>query len=212
MGKKIYHDVTLDFSENIAIYPGDPPLEITERMSIAKGDVANVSLLSFGSHTGTHIDAPKHFIDSGLTVDKLPLDHFMGKAKVFEFKDKDAVTFGDIKDLDIKKGDIIIFKTRNSSSLTNSKFDESFAYVAPDAAKYLAGIGIKTLGFDYLSVERYGSTAFETHYALLGSGIVIIEGLYLEGINAGEYEIIALPIKIKNGNGSPVRVVLIEEE
>lgn len=209
---KIFHDVTLDFSPDTPIYPGDPEVNITEHMSISNGDIANVSILTFGSHTGTHIDAPKHFVDSGPAVDELPLEHFIGKAKVFEVKDKDAITEDDLKGFDIQRGDLILLKTRNSAIIRNNEFDTGFAYVTAEAARYLAYIGIKTLGYDYFSIEEYGSKDFGAHLALLGKGAVLIEGLDLGDIRPGEYEMVALPVKIKNGNGSPVRVILMEED
>jgi len=209
-GKKIFHDITLDFSPDLVVYPGDPALEITEHMKIENGDIANISILRFGSHTGTHIDAPRHFIASGTTVDRLPLEHFIGKAKVFEFKNEEKIEADSLKGLEIARGDIILIKTKNSHVITNKEFKTDYTYIAPDAAEYLADIGIKTLGFDYLSVEKYGSGDFRAHHALLEKGIVIIEGLVLRGIKPGEYEIIALPLKIRNGNGSPVRAILIE--
>lgn len=212
MKKRIYHDITMDFSEDIAVFPGDPKITIKEHMSIAKGDIVNLSMITFGSHTSTHIDAPRHFFDQGLSVDELPLEHFMGKAKVFEFQNRDAITAEDLHGLDIQKGDIVLFKTRNSSFLKDRSFHKDFVYIAPDAARYLVEAEIKTVGIDYLTIDPFGGNGFESHYALLGKGIVLIEGLDLEVIQPGEYEISALPVKIKNGNGSPVRAVLIEEK
>lgn len=210
MSERRYYDVSMALCEEIPVFPGDPGLEITSHMSISNGDKANVSVISMGSHTGTHIDAPKHFIDTGAAIDELPPEYFMGEAKVFEIPDKDAVTFEDISSLDIEKGDIVLFKTRNSKERKTREFNKNSVYIAPDAASYLAEIGIKTVGIDYLSVERFGSEFCEVHHTLLESGIVIIEGLNLDGIKPGKYEISALPLKISGGNGSPARVVLIE--
>lgn len=210
MSKK-YYDISLEISTDMIIYPGDFGVEIKEKARISDGDKCNLSIITLGSHTGTHIDAPKHFLDNGLTVNELRLDYFIGKAKVYEIMAKDTVDVTDLEALDIRKDDIVLLKTRNSDLLKNSNFDQSFAYVTPGAARYLADIGIRTLGFDYLSVEKFSSTLSETHHSLLSAGIVIIEGLALADIEPGEYEIIALPIKIKNGNGSPARVVLVEE-
>jgi arylformamidase len=207
----VFHDITLDFTPEMLIFPGDPQLEIMEHMLKSKGDVVNLSILTFGSHTGTHIDAPKHFVDSGKTVDQLALDHFIGTAKVFEIPEVLAITVKDLKPLNILKDDIVLLKTLNSPWLHEDKFHTDFAYLTPEAAKYLAEIGIKTLGFDYLSIDKYNSNDFGAHYALLGQGIVIIEGLVLRDIRPGQYQMVALPIKIKGGNGSPVRAVLIEE-
>lgn len=206
-----YYDLTMEFSADMLVYPGDPEVKIVEEKSISGGDLYNLSIITFGSHTGTHIDAPKHLYDDGLTVDKLPLDFFLGKAKVFEIKGKDFVTADDLKDFDIRKGDIILLKTKNSDKPYSGVFNTEYAYLAPDAAEYLCIKEIKTMGFDYLSVENYNCDILESHYLLLKNGIVIIEGLLLQDVAAGEYEICALPMKIKDGNGSPVRAVLIQE-
>jgi arylformamidase len=207
---KIFHDVTLEFSPDSVVYPGDPRVTIEEFGSISKGDKCNLSFITFGSHTGTHVDAPKHFYDDGLTVDQLPLEHFIGVAKVFEVKAEEAIATADLEEHEIKPNDIVLLKTRNSSLVTKAGFETGFVYFTPEAARYLAEIGIRTLGFDYFSVDKFDGAGAEAHYALLEKNIVIIEGLNLSGIEPGEYEMVALPLKIKGGNGSPVRVVLIE--
>lgn len=192
------------------LYPGDPAVNITEEKAISNGDGLNLSLITFGSHTGTHIDAPKHFFDDGLTVDRLPLEYFIGKTKVFSLEDKDEITASDLKELDIQRDDKILLKTKNSSMLSQKQFYKDFTYLTPEAAGYLAEVGIKTLGFDYLSVEKYGSVTSKVHDTLLSHNIIIIEGLVLGSIKQGEYEMTALPLKIKNGDGSPARVILME--
>lgn len=211
MGKN-YYDITMDFSAGMMVYPGDPPVEIIEKSSIKEGGLYNLSVITFGSHTGTHIDAPRHFYADGLTVDRLPLECFIGKAKVLEIKGKDAVTAADLMDFDINKGDIVLLKTRNSTAKQTGVFDTGFAYLTLDAAEYLCRREIRTLGFDYLSVEKYQSDVPEVHYLLLKHNIVILEGLLLRDVVQGEYDMVALPIKITNGNGSPVRAVLIEDK
>lgn len=190
-------------------YLSDPPCRITPFMEIGKGDIVNLSVLHMGSHTGTHMDAPRHFIDDGLAIDNLSLRHFLGRAKVFDFSGKETcIDLSDVTGLDIGEGDIILFKTRNSVLMRDTVFHTDFMYLTTDAARWLADKKIATLGFDYLSIERYGSEDFGAHYAILGAGIVIIEGLDLTDVEAGEYEIIALPMLIAGGNGSPVRVLL----
>ena len=210
MGKR-YYDITMGFSADMVVYPGDPPVKIIDEKSIKQGDPYNLSVITFGSHTGTHIDAPRHFYDNGITVDRLSLEYFIGRAKVFEIKDKDAVTAADLVNFDINKGDIVLLKTGNSAKPQTGRFDTKFTYLAPDAAEYLCRKGIRTLGFDYLSVEKYNCEVPESHYLLLKHEVVIIEGLLLQGIAEGEYDMVALPVKITNGNGSPVRAVLIKE-
>lgn len=123
------------------------------------------------------------------------MNYFIGKAKVYEFLNASSIEKKDLENLDLNKDDIIIFKTRNSQLIKQAIFQENFTYISCEAAKYLAEIGIKTLGFDYLSVEEYGSSKCETHINLLKKNILIIEGLDLSPVEQGEYEIIAMPLK-----------------
>ena len=203
-----YYDVTLPFRERMATYPGDPGVRFREHYSISRGDPVNVTELVFGSHTGTHIDAPRHFIEGGLAVDQLPLEHFIGKAKVFEIHSRDEIRSEDLVGLDIDEGDIILLKTLNSFVVRDDEFHTDYVYVTPGAAQFLVDRGIRTLGFDYLSVEKFGGGSLETHLTLLRSNVVIIEGLDLSEVKQGVYDMISLPMKIEGGNGSPIRVVL----
>ena len=207
MGKK-YYDVTMELRPGMPVYQGDPPPSITEAMSISKGSICNVSQLSFGSHTGTHVDAPKHFYDDGAVIDAMPLECFLGGARVVEVTGKAGITAADLAPLGIGAGEIILLKTDNSKIIKDDRFHPDYAHLTADAAEYLVKAGIRTLGFDYLSVEKFGTGEFPVHYALLGAGVAIIEGLDLSAVPPGIYEISALPIKIKDGNGSPARVVL----
>ena len=204
-----YIDVTIPFRDGMMCFSTDPPCRIKPHREIGKGDIVNLSVIDMGSHTGTHIDAPKHFIDEGRTIDELDTRHFIGRTKVFDFSDKEeCIELSDVQGLDIGEGDIVLFKTRNSLLMRGQTFNEDFVYLTPPAAEWIRDRGIVTLGFDFLSIEKYGSEDFGAHYALLGAGIVIIEGLDLTDVEAGDYEIIALPMLIAGGNGSPVRVLL----
>jgi len=208
---RTYYDVSLTLSPDVVVYPGDPPMRIRAHLSISSGDPCNVSILEFGSHTGTHVDAPRHFIDSGATIDDLSLDYFLGPAKVFDLTACKAIDTPDLTGLPIAAGDRILLKTRNSHFVEESSFHPDFACLTAAAGRCLADIGIRTLGIDYLSIEEYGSPGFAAHQALLSRGVVLIEGLSLGRVPAGVYEMIALPLKIRGGDGSPVRVVLVEE-
>ncbi len=217
MGKKHY-DVTIEISEDSVVYPGDPLVRIGEYRSIRHGDVCNISKLTLGSHTGTHVDAPKHFYEDGMTVNNLPLDNLIGKVKVFHIFDKNSsdtrlfIGVEDLKNLQIDEGDRIIFKTHNSDLLNMKEFYPEFVYLHPEAARYLVKKKIKTLGFDYFSVEKYDCDISETHYILLKENVIVIEGLDLRQIMPGDYEMVALPLKIRGCDGSPIRVVLSKEE
>lgn len=210
MSKRIF-DISLELSPATVTFPGDPPVQISHPCQISKGDPCNLSLLSLGSHAGTHIDAPRHFFENGLSVDQLGLEHFAGPARVLEIPDKQVVTPGDLKPFGIKQGEIILLKTKNSHLIKQPVFCRDFAYLSPEAGRYLAEIGIRTLGFDYFSVEPSESETYEVHDALLGKGIVIMEGLVLTDVPPGHYTLAALPLKIKGADGSPVRAVLIAD-
>ncbi|HBF38556.1 MAG TPA: cyclase [Firmicutes bacterium] len=212
MIKQVFYDVSQTLAPEIIVYPGDPAVQIEQAMSIAKGDIVNLSQISMGNHTGTHVDAPKHFYNQGRTIPEIPLESFIGPAKVFEFIDQPAISKTHLQSCNIQKGDRILLKTKNSVLLQKTEFDPSYAYLTPDAAAYLVEIGICTLGFDYLTIDPYGSKDFKAHYALLRAEIVIIEGINLADIQPGEYQMVALPLKLYDGNGSPARVVLIREE
>lgn len=203
---KIY-DISVPLSPDMHVYPGDPAVDIQQTSRLADGDVANVSFLRFGSHTGTHVDAPAHFIENGMTVDAIPLNLLIGRVHVVDVGstviDRESLTGVDLAD-DMR----VIFKTRNSYVWGEPEFVRDFVYLTADAARYLVENGIKVVGIDYLSVEKYNFDTPDVHRTLLGSGAVIIEGLNLSDVEPGHYELICLPLKIEGGDGAPARVVL----
>ena len=214
------YDLTATFSEDLPIYGSDPRVVITEHYAMSRGQSCNVSRLEFGCHTGTHADVPKHFIDDGAACDNIPLDHFLGPAKVFDLRraldGRLTVEAADLAPLPIGEGDIILLNTGNSPLMRARDFHTDYVSLSPEAADLLADKKIKTIGIDYLSVEAPGSKGHRTHLALLGAGITILEGLVFDNeppgfVPQGQYFLSALPLKIKNGNGSPVRAVLADE-
>jgi arylformamidase len=211
----MYYDISLPYFPGMVVFPGDPAFATEEILQIKNGDICNLSRVSFGSHTGTHFDAPKHFFDDGLTVDRISLDHFIGKARVCEIMGKPEITRTDLEAQELEKGEIILIKTDNSrwdevQRLKTHEFRKDFVALSPGAARYLVEAGIKTVGVDYFSVENSGDHDFPVHRTLLGNGIIIIEGLVLGAIAPGEYRMTGLPLNIQNGNGSPIRVVLFD--
>jgi len=211
---KIY-DVSVPIGEQTPVYEGDPKVVIETANAIAKGDTANVSKLCFGAHTATHVDAPNHFIEGAGKVDALPFEVLIGKARVVELpKDVIAIEDSHVKGANLQGVERVLFKTRNSDFWKNSgqDFRKDFTYIAPEAAKELVNLGIKLVGIDYLSVEKFGSEDFGTHLTLLSAQVVIIEGLDLREVSAGDYELICLPMKIAGGtgDGAPARTVLRE--
>jgi arylformamidase len=193
------------------VYPGNPAIEIVPQQEIAQGASANVSSVFFGSHTGTHVDAAKHFFDDGETVDMLPLDKLIGRATVLEFAE-DVMQIG-AKELDgqpIGDAKRVLLKTRNSALLEQPEFTRNYTFLAPDGAELLAGQGVELVGIDYLSIEQFRSGHHRTHRTLLERRIVIVEGLQLGGVAPGVYDFICLPLRLAGMDGAPARAVLLE--
>ena len=207
---KIY-DVTVAVSAEVPIYEGDPAVRIDSVRRIADGDKANVSNLCLGAHTGTHIDAPNHFIDGTRRIEDLEIEKLIGPCRVIEVDDSVMSITGSHFE---SAGDIerVLFKTRNSKfwSEPEKGFRTDFTYIEPEAARILADRGVKLVGIDYLSVEKFGSSDFATHITLLEKEVVILEGLDLRNVPAGDYELISLPLKYigATGDGAPARTIL----
>ena len=206
-------DVTVPLKEGMAIWPGDVTIKIERRRSMERGDAANNSAISLGVHTGTHMDAPKHFIKDGRSIDKLPLETSVGPARVIEIKDKISIKPEELKQHNIKKGERILFKTVNSPRCWQTDaFVNDFVFVTRDAAQFLVDAGVILVGVDYLSVgsplDPEKAMRPDTHQILLGAGLYLIEGLNLTAVKAGDYNLICLPLKLMDAEGSPVRAIL----
>ncbi len=207
---KIY-DVTVPISNHVPIYAGDPTASVDAVSEIANGAHANVSKMCFGVHTGTHVDAPNHFIEGRRRVDQLDLNKLIGKCRVIAVDENaDAVLPEHLDDLNgIER---VLFKTRNSAFWNEPEkgFRTNFTYISPEAARLLVDKGIKLAGIDYLSVEKFGSEDFATHITLLEKEVVIIEGVDLREVPPGDYELICLPLKYLGGegDGAPARTIL----
>lgn len=207
------YDVTVPLSNELPTYPGDPGIEIGEWRSLAKGDSANVSVVNFGAHTGTHVDAPAHFIEGAAKIETLPLDSLIGPATVVEVPDDRLVVDEDFVKANVNPGtERVLFKTKNSAfwNEPNPQFHTDFTHLNVGAATWLRDQGAKLVGIDYLSIEKSKSPGHPTHVALLSKGIVILEGLNLSEVAPGRYELICLPLKLRShlGDGAPARAVL----
>ena len=207
------YDVTVPISNELPTWPGDPSVQLTVWRSLSSGDSANVSMLNFGAHTGTHVDAPAHFIEGAAQIESLPLDVLIGAVQVIEVPDDlHAINEEFVLTNCSPETTRVLFKTRNSAfwSETEPVFHTDFTYLDLNAAQRLVERGIKLVGIDYLSIEKYDSKNHETHLALLSYGVVILEGLNLTDVPAGNYELICLPLRLRNskGDGAPARVVL----
>lgn len=207
------YDVTVPISNELPTWPGDPAVELSDWRCLANGDAANLSMLNFGAHTGTHVDAPAHFIEGAGKVEALDLEVLIGEAEVVAVpEDCRAIDEAFVLAHCSPGSKRIIFKTRNSAfwNENNPRFREDFTYLDLNAAKPLVQRGLKLVGIDYLSIEKFDSPKHETHLALLSHGVVILEGLNLSEVAAGRYELICLPLRLRSnlGDGAPARVVL----
>lgn len=193
------------------VYEGNAPLKFEFALDMRKGDALTLSSYSLGAHAGTHIDAPMHFVRDGASIDHVPLDALIGPARVIDIPDKvQAIDAAELNRHQWKGAQRILFRTRSALHgwMTSPAFHHDFAYVAPDAAQLLADDGVRLVGIDYLSAEQFGAPAPMTHRILLGRGIPIVEGLSLDSVPAGDYDLIVLPIKVGGHEGAPARAVL----
>jgi arylformamidase len=206
------YDISLTISPDMPVWPGDPAVELTQVAFIDKGSNANVSHLSFGVHTGTHVDAPHHFLNDKNTVDNLPLEVLTGPCYVMQLPDDiDAITAEVLERMPFPTGTKrILFGTSNSHFWAQGEktFQTGFVGVTEDGARWLVEKGIKLVGVDYLSVAPYKQSR-PTHVALLEGGVVIVEGLNLSQVPRGFYDLYCLPLKIANCDGAPARAILV---
>src|SRR5207253_2065662 len=193
------------------IYEGDAPLKFDFLKDMRKGDALTLSAYSMGAHSGTHIDAPMHFVRDGAPIDRLPLEPLIGPARVIDIPDAvQSINAAELNRHEWRGAQRILFRTRSSLQgwMETPTFHRDFAYVAADAAQLLADAGVKLVGVDYISAEQFGAPAPMTHRILLGRGIPIVEGLALETVSPGDYDLIVLPIKVGGHEGAPARAVL----
>jgi len=193
------------------VYAGDAPMKFDFLKDMRKGDGFTLSAYSLGAHSGTHIDAPMHFIRDGAPIDRVPLEPLIGPARIIDIPDSvQSINAGELGKHDWKGAERVIFRTRSSLRgwMHSPTFHRDFAYIAPDAAQQLADAGIKLVGVDYISAEQFGAPAPLTHRTLLGKGIPIVEGFQLDSIPAGDYDLIVLPMKVGGHEGAPARAVL----
>ena len=205
------HDVSRPLRDGGTIYPGDPEIAFRTHASIDRGDPANVSALALGSHSGTHVDAPSHFIRGGSPVDRIPLVRLIGPAAVLNLPTSLAVVgAADLARLDFRGQRRVLLRTRNSAAAAKAGFSPDYCALAPDGAGYLIDRGIELIGIDALSIEPFGADDFAVHHLLLKRGVVIVEGLDLSSIAAGVYQFVCLPLRLEGLDGAPARAVLIE--
>ena len=208
-----FYDITVPLTNEMPTYPGDPGIQINDWFTLANGDAANVTHVKLGAHTGTHVDAPAHFIEGAARVESLQLDALIGQAQLIVVPDTLLSINKTFVTAQLKpKVPRVLFRTRNSCFWHENpnEFRQDFTYLELEAAQFLVQQGVQLVGIDYLSVEQFGQKKHETHLALLSDGVIILEGLDLSGVPEGLYELICLPMRIRSGkgDGSPARAVL----
>lgn len=202
-------DISIPIRKDMVRWPGDPAVNISAAKSIRKGNSCNLSRISLGSHTGTHIDSPAHVFKKGKTISQLPLEAVIGPARVIAINDRTYIKPTELRTKKIRRGERILFKTYNSQRCWKLKrFIKDFVFLSQEAAEYLVQKGVRTVGVDYLSVGSYYYGGSEVHRLLLGAGIWVVEGLNLSAVRAGTYDLICLPLRILNSDGAPARAIL----
>lgn len=196
-------DITRTLGSDTVSFPGDADFSISQKRT----DCFALSDISMGSHSGTHIDAPRHYFDEGESIDAIPIARFFLAAEVVAIESRVAVTRAELADCSPEPGVAILFKTANSN-LSRERFHEDYIYIEPDVARWLLERKVPLVGIDYLSVERYDDTDFPVHRTLLGAGVLILEDIDLSLVTPGRYQLVCLPLKIAHADGAPCRAVL----
>ncbi len=206
---KLY-DISLPISNNLPVWPGDPPVSLKMTSSIAKGDQCNLTGIEMGAHVGTHIDAPYHFIEHGAKTDTIPIETFIGPCLVVELDAEVLIEKMDFRKYNLNEHSRVLIKTRNSELWANdvSSFDPNYVSLGMNAAQYLVEIKTILVGIDYLSIESFQCGSCPVHRLLLENNITVLEGLNLSGVKEGVYELICMPLKLQGCEGAPARVVL----
>ena len=206
-------DISIPLRNGMVHWPGDAPFERIQTLHIANGDVCNLSQLCTSAHIGTHMDAPRHFLADGESIETMPIEATVGPARVIAIHHPEQIQVQELAPHHLAKGERVLFKTKNSQRHWKTHtFQEDFVYIPEPTAHYLAKCGVQTVGVDYLSVGGYEKDSSETHRALLAAGIWLIEGLNLEHVDPGDYELICLPLRITGSDGAPARAVLRRRE
>jgi len=205
------YDISVSLGAESIDYPGAPPYS-RELVSRKKERLPlELSKLVMSAHSGTHLDFPAHFISGGKHIDEYPAQRFILPAQVVSIEDKEAIRPSELENLDIKRGDALLFKTDNSISgrCTSGVFSESFVYMSPEAADFCVKKKVSLVGIDYGTIDRYDDKDFPAHLKLLGNNILILESINLKEVPPGRYTLFCLPLKIKGAEGSPARAILI---
>ena len=206
------YDVTVPIANTMPVWPGDPAVQLSAKSHLSRDRTHTVRLtaIEMSSHTGTHIDAPFHMIDGGKRLHELPLDTLTGTATVFEIPNVRSLGPAQLEPLKWNGVERVLFKTENSRHWQDGKFFEEFVYLDPEGAEFLVERGIRLVGIDYLSIDKFKSESHSSHFVLMKKNIVILEGLNLDAVPPGEYTLVALPLNLQDADGAPARVILTD--
>ncbi len=206
------YDVSIPIENGMPIWPSDPGVSLTptEFPSRDNRHMIRVTTIEMGSHTGTHIDAPYHFVDGGRKVHEIPLQLLVGKVAVFHITGVRSINRRHLEQLDWLGIRRVLFRTDNSDRWKENRFNKDFVYLEPDAGVFLVEHGLRLVGIDSLSIDRFDSEHHPTHLVLLPKNVVILEGLNLSEVAPGRYHMVALPLNLQNADGAPTRVILMD--
>ena len=202
------YDATLAIHEKMAVFPGDPPFKKEPVFQIQTGDDFNLTRITMGTHLGTHVDPPAHFIENGATVDQLSLETLVGPGVVADLRGCSQIDRRALEKASIADYKRVLMKTDNGPLLLESSFHKDYVQLTEDGARYLVERKVCLVGIDYLSIELHENPGSPVHHLLLEAGVLVAEGVHLLEIPPGEYEIFCLPLKIKSADGAPARILL----
>lgn len=210
--QRMIYDISVPIHNSMHVWPTNPAVTLEHHTQRSASGTYSVRLTSIrmGSHTGTHMDAPCHFIEHGKTLDQIDPSCFVGSAHVMAFPGVPSIGLDQVAGQDWNGVQRVLFKTDNSNHWDDDRFFEDFVYLEPEAATFIADRGVQLVGIDYLSIDSFRSTNHPAHFILLGREIVLLEGLNLQAVRPGAYQLVALPLKIQNADGAPARAFLID--
>jgi arylformamidase len=206
-------DLSLTIGPDLLTWPSDPGIDIRPAKRIADGDPSNVSELRMGTHTGTHVDPPVHFVEGADPIDRVSLEVFFGEAVVADLTGAGSIGPSELEELDLPEDvERLLCRTKNSELWTQGpvEFPDEYVAVTPDGARWIVDHGLRLVGVDFLSVEAKGAEGHPVHTTLLENGVIIVEGLDLSSVEPGSYTFACLPLRIADGDGSPARAMLVE--
>ena len=209
---KDVYDISVLLGSEAITFPGDTPYMRDVVLTTEESGICDVSKLMMSAHSGTHIDAPSHQIQNSKSIDQYPVQKFILPVQVVNIESKESIEPSELKKLDIKQGYALLFKTDNSVNgrCSNGVFSEKYVYLSAEAADFCIEKDVSLVGKDYAAIDRFDDEARPAHYKLLGNNILILEGINLREVPPGEYTLLCLPLKIKDGEASPVRAILID--